>query len=322
MLRRRMLNRSARTFLLVAWCGLAGFCCKTQPKSTPTLHVLLDWQPTPSFIGFYVADDRGFYERAGIHVEFDNGTGAADATKLVASGKYPVGTSSGQATALARAGQAPVRSIAVLYPNVPTVMMSLPAKPIRTPQDLLGKTIGVNAASATYSDLQALLSLKDINRKLVTQVGIGWDIAPLLAHKVDGVMDYAEQAPVELKAKGYDVVTMAFRDNGLQCYGFNVIANEGALRASDAVIEAFRTATIQGYEYVRQHPDEAVQIFVKRYPERNAAFVAGSVRAVVENLGPGVVGKQDVAGWTATIATLRSAGTLTQPLVAADIIAP
>ncbi len=300
---------------------LALSCSVAGRNETAKLDVLLDWKPTPSFIGFYVAQDLGYYRDAGLAVTFEHGTGAADSAKIVSAGTYPVGTSSAQATALARAAGSPIRSLAILYPAVPTVMISMADAPIRFPRDIPGKRVGVNAASATFTDYLALLKLHGIDRASVHEVGVGWDMTPLITHRVDAVMDYSEQSPIELRVKGYKIATMAFRDNGLKCYGFNMIANESALQSRGAAIDAFRTATLRGYEFVKRDPEAATRVFLKFYPERERSFVRESVLAVIANLGPDPIGLQTQDGWNETLKTLVSAGVLTQEFAAAEVIA-
>ena len=51
----------------------------------------------------------------------------------------------------ARANGIPVRMFATSYQGTPTGVISKATKPIRTPQDLIGKTVAVSAKASTVS---------------------------------------------------------------------------------------------------------------------------------------------------------------------------
>ena len=144
------------TIILIV-SSVAGGCGQTsQPDSDgerqalQSVSLLIDWKAEPTYAGFFIAKARGFYEQRGLDVEIVEGNGATTAAQLIGAGTYSIGSASGEATAIARSRGIPVKSLAVFYPDVPTVIYSRADTPIRTPADLIGKRIGIINGSITF----------------------------------------------------------------------------------------------------------------------------------------------------------------------------
>jgi len=132
-------------------------------------------------------------------------------------------------------------------------------------------------------------------------------------------MNYAELTPIELRLKGYDIVTLRLADFGVQAYSLNLIVHEPSLAKEADVIRAIVDASIAGYEFLRQHPDEAAALFSRLFPERDPQFVRESIRMVATLLGPGPVGRQTRRGWQETITTLKTLGLLDRDVTVDEV---
>ena len=306
--------------LLVAVLALS--CATERLGSRPALRhvkVLIDWKAEPTYAGFYLARERGLYRKRGLDVEIVEGTGATVSAQVIGAGTaYFIGSSSAEATAIARSRGIPVRSVAVFYPDVPTVVYSRADTPIRHPRDLPGKRIGLNKGSITYDEYRGLLAANDIDRGRITEVATGFDAAPLLSRQVDGLLDYQELTPTELKADGHALVLMRLADFGLKAYSLNLIVNDAALEREQAAIRAITEATIEGYELLRKNPAEAAALFSRVFPARNKAYVLESMTIVARLLGE-PVGRQTRRGWERTIATLESLDLLARKVTVDEV---
>lgn len=284
------------------------------------VQILLDWKAEPTYAGFFIAKQRQFYEKRGLDVEIVEGNGATTSAQIIGAGNtYFIGSCSGEATAIAKSKGIPVRSVAVFYPNVPTVLYSRGDTPIRTPSDMIGKTIGLISGSVTTDEYRGLVAANKIDRSKIKEVAAGFDVAPLLSKKVDGLMNYEELTPVELRLQGYDIVTMRFADFGLKAYSLNLIVNEAQSETERDTIKAITEATIEGYEFLRSNPDEAAMIFSSLYPERDRAYVRDSIQIVAKLLGSGRIGEQTSQGWNDTLGTLKSLKLLEREIKAEDV---
>src|SRR5262249_21029419 len=162
--------------------------------------------------------------------------------------------------------------------------------PIRQPSDMISKRIGIINGSITADEYRGILAANHIDRSQIKEVGAGFEVAPLLTKQVDGLMNYEELTPVELRLKGHDIVTMRFADFGLHAYSLNLIVNDSALQNRGETIRKIVDASVKGYEFVRNNPDQAAAVFITLFPERDPNYVRESVRIVAKLLGAGPIG--------------------------------
>jgi ABC-type nitrate/sulfonate/bicarbonate transport system substrate-binding protein len=320
-----MKPRHAAVVLTLLVAALAAACATERGGGQPPprkVKVLIDWKAGPTYAGFYLARARGLYRARGLDVEIVEGTGATVAAQAIGAGtSYFIGSSSAEATAIARSRGIPVRSVAVFYPSVPTVVYSRADTPIRRPQDLPGKRIGLTKGSITVDEYRGLLAANRIDRSTITEVETGFDPAPLLTKQVDGLLDYQELTPAELKAGGHDIVVMRLADFGLNAYSVNLIVNDAATSREQAAVRAITEATIEGYAFVRNNPGEAAALFSRMFPALEKGYVVESTRLVARLLGD-PIGRQTRRGWEETIATLKSLGLLARDVTVDEVTAP
>jgi len=320
----RLIRFSSVGIFLTLAAGLFVAACtrESTDKRNKAVKLLIDWKAEPTYAGFYLAKNQGQYSKRGFDVDIVEGNGATVAAQLVGAGTYSIASCSGEATAIARAKGIPVKSLAVFYPNVPTVIYSRGDKPIRTPADLIGKTIGTINGSITLDEYRGLLAAQRLDRSKIKEIDVGFEVAPLLSHQVDGLMNYQELTPVELRLQGNDIVTMRLADYGIKAYSLNLISNDSTIAADPKMLRAIVDATIEGYRFVRENPEQAAAILSKLFPERKPEYVRASLAEVSKLLGPGSVGEQTKEGWTDSINTLQSLGLLAKPISIDEVMAP
>ena len=133
-------------------------------------QLLIDWQVEPTYLGVYLARERGHFEALGLDVEIVESSGANAAAAAVAAGSYPIGTASGAATVTAVSRGASLVSTAVLYQRLPTVIYGLADQGVDAPADLAGKRVGVHPDSTTRHEFAAFLGIAGVRAKDVETV--------------------------------------------------------------------------------------------------------------------------------------------------------
>lgn len=318
----KLIVAGAVTLLLVIIVALTF----RKPSHRPAVKILLDWKAEPTYAGFYIAKQKGFFsqiEKDGTSIEIIEGSGATLSAQLMGNGdEYLISACSGEATAIAVSKGIPIKSVAVLYPAVPTVIYSRADTAIRTPQDMNGKRIGLIDGSITLDEYRGLIAVNNLDRSKINEVHVGWDVAPLLTRQVDGLMNYAELTPVELRLKGHDIVTMRLADFGVTAYSLNLIVNADALKENEPLVKKLVEGICQGYEFLKTNPSEAAALFGRAFPEKDKAYLEKSTEIVAQQLGQGRVGEQTQAGWQATIKTLQSLGLLQREITVEEVAAP
>jgi ABC-type nitrate/sulfonate/bicarbonate transport system substrate-binding protein len=310
-----------RTLLGAALAAPALSQVAAQP-ALQKVELLIDWKPSPTYAGFYLAKKTLAFDLRGLDVNIAVGHGATASAELIGSGKGAwIGSSSGAATAIQRSRGAPIRSLAVYYRDTPTVIYSLAESPILAPQDLLGRRIGLVPGSVTVEEYRGLLAAHRLDRGRITEVEVDWTARALLDGKVDALIDYKEIMPAELIAEGRKLAILRLADFGVRCYGLNLIVNEAAWAdpARRAIAEKIAAGLGEGFSFIREQPAVAAASFAPLFPNLPPLYLEQGISDVAHALGQPPIGGQTREGWQATLATLTGLGLLARPVTVDEV---
>lgn len=306
-----------RYFILFFACCVLS-CGKSQTDTQDKIEFILDWKAQMEHAGFFVAKAKGFYKEVGIEVDILEGTGAPTTARVVGNGTYKFGVASGAATVLSRAQGIPIISLAVINQQSPVVVYSLKAKNLQTPKDLIGKRIGVNIGGTKHREFQAFLRKQNINEDQIQLMGMSESSpAPLLAGQVDAMLGYTEDQPVTVELRGYEVNRLSLADHGINVYSTNIIANEAFLKENPDLSKRFLKASLKGWQYAIDHPNEAVAAYMSQRPESDEKFNHANFKSLIPILKSADVtehgiGAQTADRWTHTQDVLFDLGQIKQ----------
>lgn len=236
-----------------------------QTDSYGELGVQFSWIKNAEFAGEYFADANGYYQEAGFSsVNFIAGPTATAA--VVLSGEVLVGLSDAIAvTPVILEEGAPLKIIGATYQKNPFTILSLKdGANIATPQDLIGKRIGVQAGgNETLFD--ALLAANGIDASQVTKVPVEYDPAPLVNGEVDGFLAYVTNESITVQNLGYEVTNLLFAENGLPFVAEAFIVTQDSIDNRREELKAFLYATIRGWKDAIANPDEGARLAAEVY---------------------------------------------------------
>ncbi len=238
-------------------------------QSKVKVNMQLGWIAGGNQIGEVVAKRLGYYDTEGIDFAIQPGGPAIDGVAIVASGRYEVGqVSSSPSNMLAVSQDLPIQVFATGLQQHPHAFFSLKKKPIHTPQDMIGKKIGIQSTGMVL--LRALLAKNKIDEKSMTVIPIGADMTPLLTGQVDTVTGWLTNTSA-LKPLGADRVDMKLWDTGVKLYALPYYATTDMIKRRPEVLQRFLRATARGWAYANKNRDAATELLVKEYPNLNAA---------------------------------------------------
>jgi ABC-type nitrate/sulfonate/bicarbonate transport system substrate-binding protein len=217
------------------------------------------------FGGSFIAGTSGYYKAAGLSVSLlPDGTNAA-VEPAVESGEALIGITHTTELAQAISNGADLTVIGAGYQTNPFCVISKASAPISTPQDLIGKKIGVSTANQPLFD--AYLKANDINPGKVDVVTVQDDPTPLADGQVQGYVGFYDNEPIELEEEGVKVHTMLMNDTGLPFMEELYIVKTSSLSdpAKRAEISAFMRAEQEGWEATIKDPARAAQLAVSDY---------------------------------------------------------
>lgn len=227
------------------------------------VNMQLGWLASNGILGEVAADKLGYYADLGLALKVTPGGPNVDGVASVASGAANLGSiSSSPSLMLARAAGIPVKCIAAGYQKHPYTYFSLKKDPIRTPQDMIGKKIGIQATGKIL--LLALLAKNKIPEDKVTIVTIGNDMTPLMTGQVDAITGWTTNIAA-LSVLGDQRVDLSLWDAGIHLYANPYYVSDDTLANKGDLAANMMRASAKGWGWVYKNPDKAVEFLVERY---------------------------------------------------------
>ena len=237
------------------------------------ISVQLDYVVRGNHAMFFVAKEKGYFEKQGIDVTAiraapDRPTQCV----LSATAMRSSGLAICRRLAVARSQDVPVVALAAVNQHSPLGMLALASKhKLTKPQDLKGLNIGVQPSGSTYVFLKAFLAangmtLDDVKQSTVTPPYENY----LLLGRVDTVPGYIDAEVPELEAKAGgpgSLSIMQGSDFGYTVYGSGLFTSEKMIAERSDVVQRFVNAYMQAFADVIKSPEEAADIIIKANPE-------------------------------------------------------
>ncbi|WP_052173003.1 ABC transporter substrate-binding protein [Nocardia sp. BMG111209] len=230
-----------------------------------TVAIQLSWLKNIEFAGEFFADSKGYYKDAGFG-KVDLIAGGAAGTTVEAgldTKKVWLGMSAPMLTAPAVLEGLPAKIVGTTYQKNPFCIVSSAAKPIKTPQDMKGRKIGVQDGNQLV--FGALLAANGLTPSDVTIVPAQYDPTPLASGEVDGWVSYVTNEPITLAAKGFQNANFLFADFGLPLVAETLTVRQETIDKERDKLKAFLVAEIKGWKDAVANPAESARLAVEVY---------------------------------------------------------
>ncbi len=312
----------ARLLLAVVLIGALAGCGNSagSGSSITSVTIGLTYVPNIQFAPFYVADALGYYKDANLKITFHNHTASEDEFGALVAGNEDLIFAGGDEMLQARSKGVPIVYVAQVFTQYPVALIVPSNSPIKSVADLKGHSIGVPGAyGATYIGLLALLQQAGLTEKDVNIQSIGYtQVAALMGHKVDAVMGYVNNEPIQFQKAGFAVRTIPVGDSQpLISNGLGALQKE--LDSNPEVVKKVVAATLKGVDFVNTHPDEAVKLSEKYVPDLKDSTNAANALQVLKATIPvmqysGKAGETKASSWTSMEKFLEAKGQLSKPV--------
>ena len=143
------------------WAATAALCLAAAAPADAgdPLVLQLKWLPDAQFAGYFVAEAKGFYRKAGLDVTIKPGGPDITPSQVLASGGADVAVDWLTSALAARDRGAPIVNIAQIFQHSGLQLTCRRDSGVRRPADLQGKTLGVWFAGNEYPFLAWMAKL-------------------------------------------------------------------------------------------------------------------------------------------------------------------
>lgn len=242
---------------------------------------VLDWTPNTNHTGLYVAQEKGFFEEAGLDVEIvqppEDG-----AVVLVASGKAQFGVSFQDSLASAFIGDSPmpVTAIASVIQHNTSGIISRKGEGMDTPKGMEGHTYATWNGPIELATIQQVVEADngDFSKVDLIPSTVTDEVSALKTNSVDSIWIFYAWAGIKTELEGLETDYFAFADIDpvFDYYTPVIISGNDYLEEHPETAKAFLSALSKGYTYAMENPEEAANILCSAAPELDHELVLAS----------------------------------------------
>ncbi|MEM8586528.1 MAG: ABC transporter substrate-binding protein [Pseudomonadota bacterium] len=296
--------------------GAAILALSSTAQAQDEFTVQLKWVTQAQFAGYFVADALGFYDDVGLDVTVNPGGPDIAPPQVIAAGGADVVVEWMPAALAARERGVDLVNVAQIFDRSGMMLTCSAESGITEPEDFEGKTLGVWFAGNEYPFLSWMSQLDHSFEGADAEVTVlrqGFNVDPLLDGQADCIstMIYNEEwQVVDAGIPEDELVVFHYEDHGVATLedGLYTLAENLEDPAFVDKLARFIAATVRGWEYAIENPEEAAQLVVDADPAGVADFDV-QLRQL-ENIATLIqgdeVGRLDPAAFERTIEVLLS----------------
>ena len=278
-----------------------------QAMAADKVTLQLKWVTQGQFGGYYVAKDKGFYEEEGLDVEIKPGGPDIAPEQVIAGGGADVIVDWMGGALAAREKGVGLVNIAQPFKKAGMELVCPADGPIKTEADFKGHTLGVwfyGNEYPFYAWMNKIGLSTEGGADGVTVLKQSFDVQPLIQKQADciSVMTYNEYWQlIDAGYKPEDLIVFNYSEmgNDLLEDGLYALETDLADPAFKDKMVRFVRASMKGWKYALENPDEAAEIVMENggQDENHQKRMMGEVAKLIGS-GDGVL-KEDVYARTA-----------------------
>ena len=302
-------------FLAVFFTLTTGLFAASTDCATPDKVTLqLKWTPQAQFAGYYAAQDLGYYKDECLEITIRPGGLHIEPEEVVGTGEAQFGIAWQPGMLAARDRGVPLKAIAQVFQFSGMRLLSWKESDIHSASDLKGKKVAVWLAGNELELFATLAKHGFDPKKDVTIVPASLDMDLFLQHKVDAAaaMTYNELAQVLETVnpttgnlyESSDLNIIDFNKEGTAMLEDRIIVAEDWIKSArnQDIAVRFLRASIKGWIYCRDHPDDALKIVLKNAPTLGRSHQAWQLNEVNRLIWPSPqgIGMMNAERWLET----------------------
>ncbi|MPZ23327.1 MAG: hypothetical protein GEU28_07240 [Dehalococcoidia bacterium] len=291
----------------------AGETVQATPSESPTDDIeraavtfMAAFKPQANlpFVGVYVAQERGFFDREDLDVAIEHDAGGqGEAVRLLVAGAIEFSTADAAVVMQRRADPGlPLVAIAQVGQRGQQGFAVKADSAIETPADFAGRVVGYKGATVP-PDLFAILDTEGLGASDIELVNIGFDprvfvegqvdVYPLFLSNEPFIIEGQLETPIRIfEAADYHIPTL----------GLTYVTNDDFAAENPDVVERFLRAVIDGINWAIENPEEALEIVAIHAPGEDPDLMRfmleTEIAVATEGAGAEGIGLFDEQRWS------------------------
>lgn len=250
-----------KRILFAAAVFLCGTFCFAQK-----ITFMPQWTAQTQFAGYYVAQEKGFYAQEGLEVDIRHIQASETASPLDHLVKADVDIAGAQLINAIKGRAGGMKILNVMQLVQESALCCVATYPIKEFEDLQGKRIGtwLNGYGEIGETLRVFKGLEANWVKAYSPVNL------FLYNAVDVTLCASYNELITIMLTKGDIPkenVMRFSELGLNCPEDGLYVTEKYYKKNKDAVDRFVRASKKGWDYAREHQDEALQI-TKKYVEQ------------------------------------------------------
>jgi NitT/TauT family transport system substrate-binding protein/putative hydroxymethylpyrimidine transport system substrate-binding protein len=243
--------------------------------------LMLDFVPNAVHAGIYRALAAGYYRKAGIDLTVIPPGSTSDPLALIDAGKIDFALADGIDVAEQEAEGRDAEAIMAIVQQPLGAVIALRSERLSSPAGLVGRTVGITGVPSDSAVLDTVLRAAGADPARVHVVTIGFNgDADLAAGKVAAFTGYWPDDGVTVAQSGHPVTDFKLNDWGGPDYpGLVAFTTTKLIKAQPALVRAFVTATVHGYEDTLRDPGRSLAELLAANPALERPLTRASLAA-------------------------------------------
>jgi len=280
-----------RTRWIAAALACATVAAAALPAAAQTpVRFILNWKYEGPNAPFFLAEDRGYFAAEGVKVQLDAGEGSSAPPTRIGSGSYDAGF--GDINAMIEfVSKNPAQAMRVpymLYNRPPMVVVSMKAKGIAKPGDLVGKTLGAPQFDTGFRMWPAFAKAAGLAGDAVKWQHMQANLREslLIRGDVDAITGFDSTVGFALRNVGIgfaDISMIYYADHGIDVYSNGIIVAQSFIDRNPTAVRGLLKAINKGWQDSIADPAAAIAALMKRDPLLNPGIAKEHLEWVLKN---------------------------------------
>jgi NitT/TauT family transport system substrate-binding protein len=229
----------------------------------------------------WVAQEKGYFEDAGLAVEIRLGAATAENLRTLAAGQADFANSDliGSMIVAGQGTFTDFRAVAAVHQQSLVSIIAPADGPIRKPGDLAGKSLGAATGSVNQLLFPAYARTAGFDPGSVTWVNAAPPQVPALlaAGRVDALSTFLIGRPGIETAAGRQMTVLPYSELLPDLFGNAIMISAGLAVSDPDLVRAFRDAALRGLADTLADPRAAAELLHARNPATTVAAAEGEI---------------------------------------------